>query len=255
MNSKLYTEVVSHFYCTIDIEKKKKFNIGANAISSLFDRCLNKQYKGLVKILIELTDKNIYYTFDKPSKVSPFCHIVQSFNFSYYFAQNKLERRKIILETLYDSIKKMCQQLNYDLEPFTKAYQKVKELNYINKYIHGKMIFAKNRKHKAGIEIEVNEDVATISTLFTDKNNKPLLKLGLLKTLPHYMFIYRIIHKGKWISTSEYQVSDRSGQINFVAKLSGDSTLILNPKNSTEKELYNILNKYNTSSLSTFAYD
>ncbi len=87
----------------------------------------------------------------------------------------------------------------------------IKELNYINKFIHGKLTFSRNRKHKTGIEIEVNEKAATISVLFTDVNEKPLKKVDVLKTRPHFMYIYQVIQKGKWLSTSEYQVSDSSG--------------------------------------------
>ncbi len=237
MNIKLYTEVVCHFYSTIGVIEKKKFNRGANTVSSLFDRCLSKHYNGLTKLRISLIDKNDYYTFSEPSKMSPIYHVAKTFDFDNYFAQNKLEGRKIILETMYDSITDMCQKLSLDLNPFTKAYKKVKELNYINKFMFKKLTFSQNRKHKAGIEIETNEDAATISALITDKDRKQIQKVELLKTLPHDMFIYSVIHKGKWISINEYQVSDSSGQINFIANMLGKCDINYVPKNNTIEEL------------------
>ncbi len=245
MKSILYTEVVNHFYSTITNEKKKEFNLGANTISSLFDRCLNTHYGGLFKVRVELTNKKNHYTFDQANNVSPFCHIVKSFDFENYFTQNKLEKRKIILETLYGSFQEISYQLNYDLKPFTQAYEKVKTLNYVNKYIHGKLTFSRKRTHKAGIEIEINEQAAIISVVFTDKEENQIKKVKIVETLPHYMFIYRVINKGKWISSNEYQISDKSGQINFVVKLKDktEKIIVFKPKTSTEKELRGILNK------------
>ncbi len=245
MNTKLYTEIVSTFHSTINADKKKKFNLSANVVSSLFDRNLNRHYKGLAKVRIDLSNKKDFYLFSEPCKVSPICHIDKSFDFENYFAQNKLERRKIILETMYESIKDMCQKLNYDLEPFTIAYEKVKDLDYINKFVYKKLTFSRNRKNKAGIEIETNEDAATISVLFTDRNEKPMQKVEILKTLPHDMFIYRAIHKGKWISPNEYQVSDSSGQVNFIANLLGGSTIKYVPKSGTQEKLKEAVNELN----------
>ncbi len=243
----LYTEVVSDFYSTIDIATKKNFNLGTNTISSLFDRCLNTHYDGLVKLRIDLSNKKNLYIFSKPTKNSPICHIDKSFDFENYFTQNKLEKRKIILETLYGSFQEISYQLNYDLKPFTQAYEKVKTLNYVNKYIHGKLTFSRKRTHKAGIEIEINEQAAIISVVFTDKEENQIKKVKIVETLPHYMFIYRVINKGKWISSNEYQVSDKSGQINFVVKLKDkpEKTIVFKPKKSSEKELREILNKTN----------
>jgi len=240
----LYTEIVTDFHSTLDHEKKRTFNTSGNTVSSLFDSCLNRNYKNLVKIRVDLTNKKDFYLFSEPCQVSPICHIDRSFNFDNYFKQSKLERRKTILETLYASIKDMCEKLGYDLEPFTRAYEKVKELNYINKYIHGKLTLSRKRTHKAGIEIEVNEEAATIAVLFTDRNEKPIHKVVIMNTLPHYMFIYRAIHKGKWISAKEYQVWDRSKQILFTCNLESDTaTVSFQPKTETEQELRAVLDE------------
>ncbi len=242
MSTKLYTEVVSHFFDKIN-DRQKRLNLDANTISSLFDRCLNRHYNGIYKIRIELSDEKKHYIFSEPSKISAFCHITKYFDFDNYFAQNKIERRKIILETLYDSIKDMCQKLSLDLNPFTKAYEKIKELNYINKLMFKKLTFSRNRKHKAGIEIETNEDAATISVPITDSNEKIVQKVEILKTIPHDMFIYSAIHKGKWISLNEYQVSDSSGQIKFIANLLGKCDINYVPKNNTVEELKDAMKK------------
>ncbi len=222
-----------------------KFNQEINSIVLFFGRLILHKLNDLDKIRIEFFETSGIFDIKAPIEISKICHIYKTFDFENYFAQNKLERRKIILETMYESIKDMCQKLNYDLEPFTIAYEKVKDLDYINKFVYKKLTFSRNRKNKAGIEIETNEDAATISVLFTDRNEKPMQKVEILKTLPHDMFIYRAIHKGKWISPNEYQVSDSSGQVNFIANLLGGSTIKYVPKSGTQEKLKEAVNELN----------
>ena len=239
-----YTELACQSNSNLNKTEIKSFNISLNATTDLFDRCLNMKIKDLQKIRIDLYDAEKVFNIYEPDKISPICHIEKSFNFSHYFAQAKPDRRKIILETLYECITEMCNQLDYDFEPFTFAYNKVKELDYVNKYIHGKLTFSKNRQQKAGIQIEVNEDAATISVLFTDKDEQSVKQVEILRTLPHYMFIFRVIHKGKWIDNETYQVSDKSGQVHF--KVTGYKRTLapevfFEPKSHTEEELREVL--------------
>ncbi len=234
---KFEIELVCNESVAFDDKKQTKFNLAMNAVSLLVEQNLLVEKSNPDKLRIDLFDKENINNIYEPDVIGKICHIEKSFDFDNYFAQNKLEGRKIILETMYDSITDMCQKLSLDLNPFTKAYKKVKELNYINKFMFKKLTFSQNRKHKAGIEIETNEDAATISALITDKDRKQIQKVELLKTLPHDMFIYSVIHKGKWISINEYQVSDSSGQINFIANMLGKCDINYVPKNNTIEEL------------------
>jgi len=44
------------------------------------------------------------------------------------------------------------------------------------------------------------------------------------------MFMYRVIHKGKWLNDKVYVVSDRNGYIQFKASLDSDvAELVLHP--------------------------
>ena len=36
-----------------------------------------------------------------------------------------------------------------------------------------------------------------------------------MRTLPHYMFIYKFIHTTKWLDKAHFQISDKSGQVVF----------------------------------------
>ena len=132
----------------------------------------------------------------------------------------------------------MCEKLNYDLTPFTTAYEKVKELNYENKYLYQKQTFSPDRKLKAGIQIEIVEEKAIHSVLFSDKNGNELKSITFLETLPHYLFIYKLQYKGKWLSPDTYTISDKSKQIFFdVSFSSGDVSVRFEPKTRSIEEL------------------
>ena len=220
----------------------RRFNFQANRITLLFAQNFRKTINNLSKICVELVDFETDIKIFEPDKISPIAFIEKSFDFDYYFAQDKLERRKIILETLYEAIAALCEKAGYDLSPFTQAYEKVKELNYENRFIYNKLTSSPNRKHKAGIQIEVNEEAADISVVFDTA--KQLNNIKILRTLPHYMFIYRFIHKGKWIDNEHYMVSDRTGQVHFTASLTGgEATVEFTPKNRTAEELKMALQK------------
>ncbi len=240
----LYTELTCDFDAAINKELQKEFNLSSNAVTEIYDYCLNLQIKGIRKISIDLTDKSNTHNIYIPTKISPMIYIYKSFDFDHYFAQDQMTRRKIVLETLHTAICEIPRVYPLDLEPFERAYRKVIELNYINKIVFGKLSTSKNKQFKAGIEIEVNEKEAVISTMFTDKEEKPIKRIELLRTLPHYMFIYRVIHAGKWINESEYMVSSRDGEINFKTSLQSDkSEIIFNPKNRSIDDLKTVLHE------------
>lgn len=244
MNPNIEIQVVSSHNITNYEEVGKKFNSGANVIAYLFENNLEFKMKGLNKIRVELQNENSQHETGVflPAKLTPRVFIRKSFNFDHYFAQPKPERRKIILETLYESIVAMCEKAGYDLAPFTAAYEKVKELNYENRFIYGKIKSSPNRKMKAGIEIEVTEEVATISA-YIQLSGK-VERITLLKTIPHYLFIYRFIHKGKWTDSNTFVVSNKSGEVNFVVSLSDKSVkTVFEPKNNTVDELKQLLNE------------
>ena len=243
---------MSNYYIELEIvcdetvkladNKQTEFNLALNAISLLFEQRVIYKFTTLQKIRINLFDDERKLTIYEPDKISPIAFIEKSFDFDYYFAQNKIERRKIILETLYEAIVALCEKAGYGLSPFTQAYEKVKELNYENRFIYNKLTSSPNRKHKAGIQIEVNEEAADISVVFDTA--KQLNNIKILRTLPHYMFIYRFIHKGKWIDNEHYMVSDKSGQVHFTASLTGgEATVEFTPKNRTAEELKMALQK------------
>jgi len=237
---KLYTEM-----CEFGEENRKQFNLDCNVVSHSFDRCLNLQIKGLVKIRIDLTSKNDIMRISGPVEGISVAIIVKSFDFNLYDSLSKYERRKLLLETLYEAIQLMCKELKYNLAPFTATYEKVKELNYENKFVFNKLAPSPNRKYKAGIQIEVNETVADISTVYFDsKTMQPIKQVKIMNTIPHYMYIYEFMGKGAWTDNETYTVTSRRNQVQFVTSLRSDVVdMKFFPQTETLEELQTAFKK------------
>ncbi len=239
---KLYTELHCDHTATINEDLRKVFHLSSNAVTENYDHHLNISIKGIYKIALSLSNQKLNIPISLPHRIAPRIFLFNSFDFAHYFAQPKMERRKIVLETLHSSICEIPKYYPLDLVPFERAYQKVKDANYICRFIYGKLTATKNRLFKAGIEIEINETEATISVLFTDKDENPLKRVELLKTMPHYLFIYRVIHKGQWISNSEYVVCSKSYNYQFKTSLeSNTAELFLNTEQHSEEKLRAVL--------------
>ena len=239
MKTITYFEVCTAYTVSLSKEDKLKFNLSTHVITELYNRCLNLSIKGFEKYRIELYDKPDIYNLYPPDNASTIAYYERTFDFDRYFAQQKPERRKITLETLYEAIVVLCEKAGYDLAPFTAAYKRVKELNYENRYMVDKLKTSPNRKYKAGIQVEITEKVAEISVVVEGLPNfGNLVILKIAQTQPHSFFIQQLINKGKWVGSNTFIVSNKLGEINFVASLKDKSVEVqLLPKTKSEEEL------------------
>ena len=219
-------------------EQQKHFNQSTYVITDVFDRSANIKLKGVRKIHIKLINKDDEFKAYDTQNGLQIISLYMPFDFSHYQSQEKINRRAYLLDTLYKAIENMCSELNYDFQPFQHAYEKVKELDYQNAYIHGKLKTAPDRKHKAGVHIRVEEEHAIISALVQDSEGNETARIELLRTLPHYMFIYKFIHQTKWLDKDHFQISDKSGQVVFEINVpEKKAAMHLQPKNLSLPEL------------------
>ena len=223
--------------------KRKQFNSQANVMAFLYQRFITEKTKGLQKITLELFDTKKELNIGDFSKTISVCVIDRTFDFKNYFSKEKQEQKKMILFALHDSVLQMCKKFALDKTPFINAYDKVIENNYKNQYIFNKLTLSKNRKHKAGIEINMTEKGADINIIFTDKNETFIKRETIFRTQPHYFFVYQIIHSGRWIDNDKYIASSKNKNVNFIASIDSDNVEIdIQPKEK-EKEILEKLNK------------
>ena len=241
-NMKQNTEIQIAIGMESQLSQKKEYeyNQSFQYIAFFYSRLLNAPIDQIDRIRLELIDNNndLYEGIFGPRKDAPRIIIRKTFGFSAFETYNKKERRQATLETLYETLKVLCTNFNYDFQPFQRAYEKVKELDYQNKYIHGKLKTAPDRTHKAGVHIRVEEEHAVISALVQDGEGNETARIEILRTLPHYMFIYKFIYQTKWLDKDRFQINDKSGQVVFAINVAEQkATLHLQPKNLSLPEL------------------
>lgn len=217
-----------------DIQKVNKI---FNYIGQLYTRIFNNEIQSLERITVELVSEEKEGILPPDTK-SPWVIIKKAFNFKHCFDLKSHERRVYILDTLYEALHAVCTELNYDFQPFRQAYEHVKALNYQNRYVHGKLKTASDRRHKAGVHIRVEEEHAVLSALVQNSEGNETARIEILCTLPHYMFIYKFIHQTKWLDKEHFQISDKSGQVVFIVNVpEGKAHIQLLPKTMELPEL------------------
>ena len=213
----------------------KAFNLFANVISASYQVFLKFDIKEIKKIAIDLTNREIENEVGIFEKT---CLIFRRFNFKDYFAKPFTVRQMEILDTLQDSVMLMCDKYGFDKQPFTDAYKKVIEANFEHKVLFNKLSLAKDRRHRAAIEIDLQEDGARVYVLFTDKSCAELVRREVFRMKPNYYFINQLIHKGKWLDNKRYAVSDRNEIVNFVAQPDSENVeLDIRPVNMSHEEI------------------
>ncbi len=227
----------------VDIIEAKKFNVFSNIMASLYQRFFTGNIRGLFKIAIDLYQHKIPMKICNYKENGGVCVIFRSFDFNNFIRKDKNSKQKEILEILQNSVIKMCEKFKIDKIPFVNAYEKVIENNYKNQYIFNRLTFSRNRKYKAGIEINMTKNGTKINILFTDKNENILKRNEIFKTFSHYYFVHQIIYSGKWLDNQKYIASSRNKNINFIASINSPKTeLKIKPKEK-EKEILEKLNR------------
>lgn len=217
-----------------------KFNREAQIISDLYSKMLPKSdIPNLRKISIEIVDSNDYENFFLPSNLIKVCRISKYFDIVGFLENEENIRSKRILEMIFISLTQACEEFGWDLNPFELAYNKVIEVNYSNKYLlWNKKTFSNDRKYKAGIQLDVNVSGAHLSILFFDKKDLLVNEVEVYNVEPNYFFIHKIVGKAKWISNTEFMLSNKDEEIHFKASInSKESEVIITPISKTEQLL------------------
>jgi len=117
MQDNLYFEVVAEKW----VKNARDFNMSTHQVSIMFEKALNCKFNDIQKLRITLSEDG-EYLFSPPVEMFPFVFIDKKFDFNSYWAANEAERKKIVVETLYEGIKDMCEKMKLDLAPFHQAY-------------------------------------------------------------------------------------------------------------------------------------
>ncbi len=207
--------------CTFDI---KKFNTSTGIISASYQHYLQFENKFLKQISVDLYYREIDLDISKfeNSKNAYAIVISRWLDWEQHFAKPVAAQKLEILDTLQDSMMLMCDKYGFDKIPFELAYQRVIEKNFEHRELLNKFTWAKDRQHRAAIEIDLQEDGARVNVLIINKQNIEIAKREVVRLKPHYYFIHQLIYKGKWLDNQKYIVSNKNEVVNFVVNLNSE---------------------------------
>lgn len=215
-----------------DQASNKEFALKCNLVSGLYVECLGK-YKPPKTSRISVTLGNVD---EVGGYFGSILHAWAKFDKELYWQSENLTRNKIILDTVHRIALLCAKKLDWNIDVFQNAYNKVLQLDY--KYrIELKSKMSKNRKYKAAIMVKKDEKIAYIWVNFYTPDNVCIKSVELLKSFPHDFFYEDAIKKNKWISDSEFGLYLLDGSLIIKASLENDKPeTIINPINKDTKE-------------------
>ncbi|RPD89708.1 hypothetical protein EGM88_15785 [Aureibaculum marinum] len=199
----------------------KKANLSTNLIQDLFLRLLleTKEKIGgkIMKVNISLTkdEKQIKFRcFENPTDVATVFLELPFNNLDEYFELSRDNKSEFLLEKTLEAFKELSEKtdtINYSL--INSIAEKCKELNYKNHYYFGKLRSSKNRKNKAGIWVEHEENTFKIYLNILDKKENLLKSELIAETLPSYPKYYPLLGGIRWIDNENVEFFNRNREV------------------------------------------
>jgi len=148
-----------------------------------------------------------------------------SFDFEFYFSQDKFLKKRILLDILHESLLRMANKYGWDEKPLIQSYEYCVDRNLENKWLlRDKYISSPNRKHKGGFICEWNIDSFEVYGVILDNNLKEITKKRILRSDPHLAeFIYYT--KFKWEDNQKLSLFSKNGAKKWSLLLEGEYDL------------------------------
>lgn len=142
------------------------------------------------------------------------------FDFMQFYKKDVLQRRKIILEILYNVFKKISNLHDLDIELIQYIYDKIVLSNFENKrLIRNKLFRSPSQKLFAGILLECEEKMSKVTFQLYDKDKKTILESNQLFEVPTFDLEILNYLKPKWIDNNTFTLHDESQEISFSKKV------------------------------------
>jgi hypothetical protein len=190
---------------------QKDFNVTTHTVQDIFLYLIPNRFEfdNILKLIIDINSG------EKPLKNKiNFDGYVQyslnNFDFDEYFKLTKVQQNEVILNVLSDTISQIP---NVSVENQKIAFdiiKKIKESNFEYTFISKLSKQQRSKKHKAIVEIQINDDGQNSFLKIENNSQEEILKLHLIKNIV-YEF-YNNLYKSKW-EGNNFQIIDRNGEI------------------------------------------
>ncbi|MBC1968360.1 hypothetical protein [Listeria marthii] len=199
---------LNYFSVGFDYDKEKNPVMSFDSQS----HCISEMYSGAFKPMVtketSCIDINCIPIGKKVDKSHHLDDIYRVYFENTFFDLNQFNdetdssKKKIILELLHIGAMQACCDLGLDKTKFMEAYEKVKELDYQNKYYYQKPKSSPNRKQKAQIYIEHGLYKAGIHIVIFNKERKIIKKELIISDSPNPAVFSQYLGKFKWLDNN-----------------------------------------------------
>lgn len=198
---------------------QKSFSFQTRCITKLYERVFEKKYQ-----TVDCRQLNFHCGHYPEMRLlecfDGFCPILVPYNIEQFLEYPDNRKKVETLELLKSSLDFVIVEKNWDPTPFREAYERVKELSYINEFIWGKPKFSPNKKYKA--EVTCNHDLYhfTIKIVIKEKKGQVLFEKEVVSTKPDELIYDRFLGHLKWLSDDEVALYEKYSERYVSVKLS-----------------------------------
>jgi hypothetical protein len=188
-------------------KKRMRFRDEMRCIVGLYLRYLDKfQTQETKKIIINCVEKinsNKIHTFDG------FTEVEVEFDYGAYKKLANEEKKKFLLEKLYEGVIKVAETYEWDTPILKMAYQSVIESNYKNEYVW-KQKASPSRKYTAELFCQHEIDKYVVTMIIKTRDTNELVKSEILFIeRPHELAFVQHLGNLKWFSNTEVKLLNK----------------------------------------------
>jgi hypothetical protein len=202
------------------------FQRRARIIEDIFNRnlALKKiKLQGVQKITITLTMEKDRDVIVGPMKgFSPVVNITKTFDPKLVKSLPDKEQNEMVLSIIENCLRESAKKFGWDFHSFDEIIDMVRQLDFKHSYLEWKLKPSKDRKYKAGVETEMNNESAKILIAFYSQDGVLIRKVNLINVRPDRFFIKHLMGEGKWLTSTEFELTDKKNEIHFKASVLSD---------------------------------
>ena len=216
-------------------DQSKRFTVRQNVVSDLYVHFL-ESYKPPKTTRISIMLKNPGEAINQTHYSGSIVIGDVSFDKTAFWNASADDQKRMILDVTHSFAIRCAGEFRWDKTVFNRAYQRVLDANYIFK-TESRPKFSPDRRLKAALMIEKNEEKTVISASIYHSTGKKLTTIPLFESFQNEMFYGGLVKNFKWFSKHEFGVYSKAGQIKIIADLKTcTSRTSLEPK-TTSREI------------------
>lgn len=194
----------------LSLEDSRKFTLFNRSVCAHFERHFKTiDTENIYRVIVKLSDND-----DRDGKIEESSSVLKyykNFDFIGFYKLNELARKKVLLDTLFDSLIELCDMFDWSKSGFSEAYEIVVKENFFNNYNFKRKM---NRNRKLVAEIICNHGPAKFdcNLLVKTKEGKELFTKLLFSEEPDEFLFNSLLGDIKWIDNETLAVlkKDRS---------------------------------------------